>query len=110
MGYKNVVFADRLKAIRNERGLSQQELGDMVGLTKATLSKYENCINPPKIEHAKALADALKISFNYLIGFSEHRYILDAEHISNVYLKLTDERKKELYNYAEYLYRKEQDE
>ena len=109
MKYKNVIFAERLKSIRKERGLSQQVLGDKIGVSKATISKYENCINPPKLAHAKALADALNISFNYLIGFSEYKYKIDSQHISDIYMLLSDESKKELYNFAEYLHRKEQD-
>lgn len=109
MKYKNMIFAERLKTLRKERGLSQQLLGEKIGVSKATISKYENCINPPKLAHAKALADVLSVSFNYLIGFSEYRYKIDAQRISDIYMLLSDESKKELYNYAEYLHRKEQE-
>lgn len=109
MKYKNMIFAERLKTLRKERGLSQQLLGEKIGVSKATISKYENCINPPKLAHAKALADALSVSFNYLIGFSEYKYKIDAQHISDIYMLLSDESKKELYNFANYLHRKERE-
>jgi transcriptional regulator with XRE-family HTH domain len=109
MEYSSDVFAERLKQMRKERGLSQQALGDKIGVTKATISKYENRVNPPKLVHAKALADALSVSFNYLIGFSEYKYKIEAQHISDIYMMLSDGAKKELYNYAEYLRRKEQE-
>ena len=103
------IFSNRLKEMRLERGLSQQVLGDAIGVSKATISKYESGIHPPKLEHARALADTLNVSFNYLIGFSEHRYIIEAQHIVDIYVQLSDPHKKELYNYAQYLYRKERD-
>jgi transcriptional regulator with XRE-family HTH domain len=109
MKYSSDVFAERLKQMRKERGLSQQALGEKIGVTKATISKYENQINPPKLVHAKALADALSISFNYLIGFSEYKYKIEAKQISDVYMMLSDEAKKELYSFAEYLRKKEQE-
>lgn len=109
MKHKNPVFAERLRIARKERGLSQQALGEKIGVSKATISKYENCINPPKIVHAKSLADVLNISFNYLIGFSEYKYKIDAQRITDIYVLLSDQGKKELYNFAEYLYQKEQE-
>jgi len=103
------IFSDRLKKTRIERGLSQQSLADAIGVSKATISKYESAIHPPKLEHARDLASALNISFNYLIGFSEHRYIIEAQHIVDLYVQLSDLHKKELYNFAQFLHRKEQD-
>jgi transcriptional regulator with XRE-family HTH domain len=105
----NPIFAERLKTIRTERGLSQEELGDLVGLSKAIISKYESGINTAGIDNAKALSDALNISFNYLVGFSEHRFKIEAQNLSDVYLELSDERKKELFNYAKYLKRKDEE-
>lgn len=102
------IFAERLKKERTDRGLSQNALGKMVGLSKSTICKYETSIHPPKIEHAQSIAEALKVSFSYLIGFSEHRYIIEGQHIADLYLLLSDSGKKELYNFAEFLYRKEQ--
>ncbi len=95
------LFQERLKAARKDKKLSQEQLGRMVGLSKSAISKYESGKNAPKIEHAKALADALNISFNYLIGFSEYQFYIEANRISEIYLSLSDSAKKELYNYNE---------
>jgi len=103
------IIADRLKKMRLERGLSQQKLADMVGLSKGTISKYEAAIHPPKLANVEALAAALDIGFNYLVGYSEQRYIIEAQHIADVYVQLTDSSKKELYNFAQFLYQKEHD-
>ena len=43
----NNIFAVRLKEIRDDKGLSQEALGKMVNLSKATISKYETGIHPP---------------------------------------------------------------
>ncbi len=68
------VFAHRLKEIREEKGLSQEDVGKMAGLSKATISKYEAAIHPPKLLHATAIADALDVAFIYLIGYTDNRY------------------------------------
>jgi len=97
------LFASRLLNIRTERGLSQDELADMIGVNKATISKYENRINPPKLTHALALADALHISFMYLIGLSDFPYEVEVRHIAEVYEQLNDDGRVALHKYADYL-------
>ena len=67
--YDRRVFASRLSKLRDERGLSQEELGARIGVNKATISKYEANINPPKLGHALALADVLHVSFLYSMRY-----------------------------------------
>jgi len=97
------VFAHRLKEIREERGLSQEDVGRMAGVSKATISKYEAASHLPKLMHAKAIAEALNVGFSHLIGFTDNRYVQEVTTISDVFLSLPDEGKKELLNYAKYL-------
>ena len=97
------VFAHRLKEIREERGWSQEDLGRMAGVSKATISKYEAASHLPKLIHAKAIAEALNVGFSYLIGFTDNRYVQEVTMISELFLSLPDDGKKELLNYAKYL-------
>ncbi len=103
------VFGERLKEVREDKGYTQEELCKMVGTSKATISKYENNINPPKMELAKALAKKLNISFNWLIGYSDNKYMIEDYMIADIYNKLSDSGKQELYNFANYLLTKEQE-
>ncbi|MGI6435501.1 MAG: helix-turn-helix domain-containing protein [Syntrophomonadaceae bacterium] len=97
------VFAQRLKEIREERGLSQEDVGRMAGLSKATISKYEAACHPPKLIHAVAIAEALNVDFSYLTGFTDNRYVQETSIINDLYLSLPEDRKKELLHYAKYL-------
>lgn len=97
------VFARRLKKIREERGLSQEDVGRMAGLSKATISKYEAACHPPKLIHAVSIAEALNVDFSYLIGFTNNRYIQETTIINDLFLSLSEDRKKELLHYARYL-------
>lgn len=106
MDYGNVnteTFSERLKMLRREKGLSQDKLGKASGLSKATISKYENAHNAPKIRHAKSIADAMNVSFNWLIGFSEEMYAIESFKITDIYTQLSEGGKRELYNYGNYL-------
>lgn len=53
-----------LKQIRENRGLSQTELGNRVGLKQTTISQYENGLRKPNLTVAKRLSDALEISLD----------------------------------------------
>jgi len=53
-----------LKEFREEKGLSQTELGNRVGLKQSTISQYEKGSRRPNLPMAKKLADALEISLD----------------------------------------------
>ena len=50
-------FAQRLKELRKERGLTQQELADRLGLKRAALGAYEEGRAEPRLINVVAIAD-----------------------------------------------------
>lgn len=67
---KNLVFGRRLKSLRQDRGLSQNDLGSRIGLdnsvARARISRYENLVHEPPIDIARQLAHALNVPLAYL--------------------------------------------
>ena len=61
-------FQERLIALRKTAGISQTELGEIVGLAQRTISNYENKESEPSIETLIKLADYFDVSVDYLIG------------------------------------------
>lgn len=55
-------LGEQIKAARTERGWSQQQLGDRVGVQQPVISQFERGIATPDIDKLKALADALGVS------------------------------------------------
>lgn len=53
-----------LKQLRTNRGMSQAELGDMVGLKQTTISQYENGSRKPPLSMAKKLSEVLNVSLD----------------------------------------------
>lgn len=53
-----------LKQIRKKRGLSQSELGSLVGLKQTTIAQYENGSRKPNIVIAKKLANVLDMTLD----------------------------------------------
>ena len=61
-----------LKARRTELGMTQQQLGEAVGLSRFAIIEYEAGSKSPTVENAKRMAAALKTTVEYLIGESEN--------------------------------------
>lgn len=57
---------EKMKAARLAKGFSQTELGELVGVTKATISTYENGEREPPIKTLILIAKNLKISLDEL--------------------------------------------
>ena len=55
-------IGSRIRRIRKEKGLSQAELGEMVGLNADRIQKYENGVRKPKKDMLKRIAEALGVS------------------------------------------------
>lgn len=57
--------------IRKERGLSQMQLADRLGLTKQAISNYENGRREPDYVTLEAIADELNVPITFLISEEE---------------------------------------
>ena len=64
-------FSENVKALREERHWSQQDVADRVGLNKMTISQYENGKRKPSFEMIEKLAEIFHVDLNYLMGFTD---------------------------------------
>lgn len=60
---------NRLKELRQEKGLTQQGLADEIGITKRTYIYWEQGERQIKPDKAQALADFFGVSVGYLLGY-----------------------------------------
>lgn len=72
-------FGARFKHIRESRGLSQQQLADILGTTKQVLSRYETGLRTPKVSTVVMYARRLNISVGELTGYEESGFETLAE-------------------------------
>lgn len=67
-----MTVGERLKSIRIERGMTQEGLAALLGVSYQVISQYERDLRKPKYETAIKLADALGVSpRNLFLGPSE---------------------------------------
>ena len=58
-------FKDKLKKLRNEVGLSQEALADIIHVSRSAIAKYENGGGKPSEETLKLIADYFKVDISY---------------------------------------------
>lgn len=58
-------FGDLLAELRQDRGLTQSELGKVISVTSGTISNYEHGFHLPDLEKLVLLADYFGVSTDY---------------------------------------------
>lgn len=69
---------NRLKQLRKEKGVTQQEVADEIGVTKRAYIYWENEESQIKTKKASQLADYFGVSVGYLLGYEP-----ESEQVSN---------------------------
>ena len=65
-------FGDRVKELRKENELSVNELGKIVGVSGAAVSRWENYLREPKMSNLIALSDYFHVSIDFLVGKQDY--------------------------------------
>lgn len=64
---------NRIKEVREMHGLTQKQLAEEVGVTRATIANWEINFNP-NVQMVKKLSEVLSVSALYLMGLSDSMY------------------------------------
>lgn len=62
------MFGERLKTLREDAGLYQKELGDVLNVTSQTISGWEINRTKPDYDMLKKIANYFGVSIDYLLG------------------------------------------
>jgi transcriptional regulator with XRE-family HTH domain len=77
-----VDFGKTLKELRQNAGMTQQQLAERLWLSKATVSYYEQSLRYPSPEILIKLAKVFHVSADYLLGIEEKKQTLDVTDLS----------------------------
>lgn len=111
---------ERLRELRKQSELSQQDLADKIGVSKQALSQYERGVREPDFENLLALCDVFNVSADYLLGkanvtlrllsseelrklSSSERLTEDESALLSNFRSLNDAGKYEVSNHLEYI-------
>lgn len=65
----NNIFGKRVKELRTNANFTQQQLGDLVGLSKQTINDIEKGRSETKLSRALELAKVFSTNVEYLSGY-----------------------------------------
>ena len=65
------VLGKMIKKVRLERQLTQEELGKLIGVQKAQISKIENSTNSATIDTILKVMDALNAEINFIVKLTQ---------------------------------------
>ena len=74
-----MTFGEKLKKLRTDNGLTQDELAEKIYVTRTAISKWETDKGYPRIDSLKELSSLFKISIDELISDAdiENKRLLD---------------------------------
>ena len=65
------IFCERLKNLRIEKGLTQPQLAEKIGVSNGMISFWENGVHEPTVAYVIKLAKVLEASSDYLLGLTD---------------------------------------
>lgn len=75
------LFKDRLKSLRKEHGLTQEMLGEKIGISRSAIANYEGerrqSVPDPAL--LKRFAEFFDVSIDYLLGHTNERHPYSAD-------------------------------
>ncbi len=107
-------FGETLKNLRDIKGITQKELGKLLGVSRATIAGYETKNHQPDYEKLELLSHYFEVSIDYLLTGEDSFHIermkrppinekvLDTE-VIKVYRTLSAETKQDVLKYLKLL-------
>ncbi len=89
-----MLYSERLKYLREEKELTQQDLADLIKIHPATYSQFERESSIIPIKRLNTFANFFNVSIDYLFSFTNIRQYNDNKEKIN--LELSGQRLKEL--------------
>ena len=104
-------YGARIRAARERRGITRDELARQLNLRYQTFAKYEISAREPDFETLVQIANALLVSTDYILGCTEDQLRLkqkgfdaDAEILLLKYQTLSEDAKERIQNQISFEY------
>ena len=106
----------RLKELRLNRGKTQSDIAELLGITRPAYTRYENSEREPDIKALRLLSEYYNVSVDYLLGREEQPTRSLDEQLDGVEFAmldgargLSDEGKKAVLTYIKFLEQQEKE-
>lgn len=69
------IFSERIKKVRKQNNLKQEEVGKAINLTGATISRIESSKRAVSVETLVLFAEYFDVSLDYLVGRTDKQEV-----------------------------------
>lgn len=104
-------FGARLRSAREQLGITRDDFAKQIQIQYSALAKYETSSREPDFETLVLLANALRVSTDYILGCTEDQIRLkrkgfdaDAESLLLKYQTLSEDAKERIQNQVSFEY------
>ncbi|MDE5721142.1 MAG: helix-turn-helix domain-containing protein [Clostridia bacterium] len=67
----NLIFGQKLKELRNEKGITQAEAAKIFNVSKTTICQWETSKQEPSLDSLTAIAKFFEVTAGYLLGLED---------------------------------------
>lgn len=71
------MLSEKIYTFRRERGLSQEQLAEKIGVSRQAISKWEGGLSTPELDKLKALSDCFQVTIDELTTNQEPNAAID---------------------------------
>ena len=80
-------FGERLRKLRSDSHLTQEQLASVLNLSRSTVAYYESGMRSPDMQKLLLIADYFNISLDYLLGRTEIKTVLTSNNKLSSFLE-----------------------
>lgn len=84
-----MILGYRLRELRKENKMSQEDLGKLLGVTKVSISGYENGTRVPSLDVLQGILDVFQVSADFLLG-RELNVVCEDDNSISMFLSTSD--------------------
>ncbi len=79
-----MVFSEKLQILRKNRGLTQEELAEKLGVSRQAVAKWESSLVYPDIYNLIQISNLMNVSVDYLVKDQDCGVIVSSEAINDI--------------------------
>jgi transcriptional regulator with XRE-family HTH domain len=105
-------FGKRIKRLREDKGVRQEDVGKMFNVSKSAVSQWENDIRTPDMDIIIKLADYFDVSTDFLLGRTDDPSphpkpeTIAAHRTDDPMSELPEEARRSVEEFIDYIYKK----
>lgn len=78
-------LSDRIQYLRKQKGLSQEELADKIGVSRQAVSKWENEQTTPDLEKIISMSELFEVTTDYILKGIEPVNMINRKDVYSLY-------------------------